>query len=465
MKILLINPPPRKKAPEDVVVPPLGIAYIAAVLENEGFQVDILDAYALQLTWNEFENIIKRKRPNVVGITGMTPVIDRSFKAADICKKYVDYVILGGPHVSAQVESALTQCSNIDFAVYWEGEITFSELVRKLEEGNTCNFGDINGIMYKDNGKIHVTKPRELIPNLGILPFPARHLLPNKMYKYPLAWHRRITTMFTSRGCPYGCIFCDKSIFGKKYRERSATNVVDEMEEIVTEFKIKSIIIYDDLFTLNKNRVIEICKGIVDRGLDIDWKCEGRVNLVDKEMLKWMKKAGCTLIAYGVESGTQKCLDFLNKKTTVQQAKDAFKATKEVGIKTLAYIILGIPVETWEDACRSIELVKEIDADYVQFSTLSPFPGTKFWDMSIEKGWYVEVNGVQNPHDADLKRPAAISENWDEQKLQDIIKLAHKEFYLRKRYMIKRLLSVRSYNELRFLFREGGALFSYVLQR
>ena len=464
MKILLINPPPQEVAQKDIIVPPLGIAYIAAILENEGFSVEILDAYALQLTWNEFEEIIKRKRPNIVGITGMTPVIDRAFKAADICKKYTDYVILGGPHASSQVESVLTQCSSIDFAVYGEGEFTFLELVRKLEEDN-CNFENINGLVYKDNGKIHITKPRELIRDLDALPYPARHLLPNKMYKYPLAKHKRITTMITSRGCPYSCIFCDKSVFGKKYRERSAVNVVDEMEEIVTKFKIRSIIIYDDLFTLNKKRVIEICKEIINRRLDIDWKCEGRVDLVDKEMLKWMKKAGCSLIAYGVESGTQKCLDFLNKKTTVQQARDAFMATKDVGIKTLAYIILGIPVETWEDACKSIEFVKEIDADYVQFSILSPFPGTKLWDMAIEKGWYRELKGVQNPHDADLKRPVTISENWNEQKLQDIIKLAHKEFYLRKKYIIKRLLSVRSLNELRYLFNEGKLLLSYLLHR
>lgn len=145
--------------------------------------------------------------------------------------------------------------------------------------------------------------------------------------------------MFTSRGCPYNCIFCDKSIFGSKWRARSPENIINELKDIVATLGVKTIIFYDDLFTVNKERAINICRGIIDAGLKITWKCEGRVNLVDEELLGWMKKAGCKMIAYGVESGNQRGLDYLNKNTTPAQIKRAFNLTHQAGIKTMAYFI------------------------------------------------------------------------------------------------------------------------------
>ncbi len=202
--------------------------------------------------------------------------------------------------------------------------------------------------------------------------------------------------MITSRGCPYHCIFCDKSIFGSKWRARSSQNVLEEIEEIVKDFKIKSIIIYDDLFTLNKQRVIEICQGILERGLRVEWKCEGRVDRVDAEMLRWMKKAGCSLIAYGVESGNQIGLDYLQKKITLAQIRQAFELTHKAGIRPMAYFILGIPVETFEQGLKTIEFARELKPEYAQFSILSPYKGTKLYEEAKAKGWYREVGGQQS---------------------------------------------------------------------
>ncbi len=458
MKILLIQPPARKIEHENVVVPPLGLAYLGAVLVKNGFEVKILDAFAEQLSWADFEERVAQERADLIGIGGMSAVIDSSFRALEISRKYTQYLTMGGPHVSAYREEIFQQCPQIDFAIYGEGEATFLELARKLEEGE--DLSSIRGLIRKEG----INPPRELLKDLNSLPFPARQLLPNDCYRYALTPGKSVTTMFTSRGCPYQCIFCDKSVFGSRYRARCPENVVGEMEEIVSGYKINSIIIYDDLFTMQRERVKEICKGIIEKKLKIDWKCEGRVSRMEEGMLRLMKKAGCSLIAYGVESGNQKVLDYLRKKTTVEQIREAFKLTKKVGIKPVAYFILGSPVETYEEALESIEFAKRLDPTYVQFSTLSPFYGTPLYTQVVEKGWYKEVD-AQNPVDKDRKRPAVITEEWSEEKLQRILKEAYGRFYGRPSYMLKRLLRVRTFSQLRDMVRAGLGIFKWYFHR
>jgi len=215
---------------------------------------------------------------------------------------------------------------------------------------------------------------------------------------------------------------------------------------VVNDFRINSVVFYDDLFTLKKERVKEICLGILERELEIEWKCEGRVNIVDEETLRLMKKAGCSMIAYGVESGNQKGLDYLNKGTKIEQIRRAFELTRKAGVKPMAYFILGIPVETYEDELRTIEFAKEIRPAYAQFSVLSPTPGTRLYDAAIEMGWYREVD-AQNPMDKDIKRPAIINENWDEDRLNRILREAHRRFYLSPWYIWERLKEIRDLKE------------------
>jgi radical SAM superfamily enzyme YgiQ (UPF0313 family) len=266
--------------------------------------------------------------------------------------------------------------------------------------------------------------------------------------------------MFTSRGCPYGCTFCDKSTFTSKWRARSAENILAEVDEIVGKYGVRSIIIYDDLFPVDKKRVKEFCEGVIKRNLKIDWKCEGRVNIVDEEMLALMKRAGCSMIAYGVESANQHGLDYLNKGTNPDMARAAFAATRKAGIRTMGYFILGIPVETYADAQRTIDFALELKADYAQFSVLSPFPNTPMYDDAIAKGWYHEVD-ARNPMDKDLKRPAIISENWDEAKLREILREAHRRFYLRPSRVIREVLSIRSFPQLKGKLAAAAKLLSW----
>ena len=457
MKILFINPPARKPEYHSIVVPPLGLLYVATHLKNAGYDIQIKDAFAEGMDWHHFESYIQDEKPDVIGIGGMSPVIDTTFKAIKIARPYARHIILGGPHASLYRESIFEQCPEIDSIVIGEGEETSLALIKAIETGKTA--AGIEGVTTKTISN----NDRELIPDIDTLRHPDRSLLPNQFYRYPLLKYRKVTTMMTSRGCPYGCTFCDKSIFVSEWRSRSVDSVLDELDEIVNAHKIQSVIFYDDLFTVNKDRVIGICEGILRKGYKISWKCEGRVNLVDLDVVKLMKLSGCQIIAYGVDSANQAGIDYLNKKTTVEQTIRAFDLTRKAGIQTMAYFILGIPVETFEDELKTIDLAKAIKATYAQFSILSPYYGTKVYDDAIKKGWYAEVD-AHNPMDKDLKRPVILSDNWDEQKLQRILKVAHREFYLRPAYMAQLFFSVRSVNQVASYVKEFSNIVSW-LQR
>ena len=438
MKIVLLNPPARNTHTGSLTIPPLGLAYIAASLRRAGYNVIIKDALAEKMGLAELGDFLRSESPDILGLSSMTPVLDTTIAAVKIARPFVSKIIVGGPHVSVRKQEIFQQCPEIDFGVVGEGEQTMVELVEALEAGREPV--SIPGVI----GKNFIGPPRSLLADIDTLPFPARDLLPLEKYHYPFSKGKRVTTLFTSRGCPFHCVFCDKSVFGSRWRGRSASNVVQEVDEIVNLYKITSLIIYDDLFTVDRARVNEFCESILRRGYQLDWKCESRVNLVDRETLKLMKRAGCSMIAYGVESGNQHGLDFLNKKIKLEQIRQAFKLTHQAGIETMAYFILGIPVETYEEELKTIKFAQEINPTYVQFSLLSPYYGTKLYKEAVAKGWYKEVD-AKNPIDQDLKRPVIISPpNWDEEKINKIVMRAYLYYYFRPKYIMQRLLSIRS---------------------
>lgn len=437
MKILLVNPPSGQPRRPTLMVPPLGLAYLAAVLRRAGYRVQVKDALAEGLGWEEFAAYLASERPDVLGLTGLSPTIATAFKAVRLARPLARTIVLGGPHVSVWGQEVFKQCPELDLGVVGEGEDTMVELAAALAEGASPE--GIAGVIGPD----FAGPRRKLLKDLNALPFPARDLLPLHRYAYPFAKSKRVTTLFTSRGCPYHCIFCDKSVFGSRWRGRRADNILAEIDEIVQVHRITSLIIYDDLFTLDQDRVQQVCEGILKRGYKLDWKCESRVNLVDPDTLKLMKRAGCSLIAYGVESGTQKGLDYLNKKITLKQIRRAFALTHEAGLETLAYFVLGLPVETYADELQTIRLACELNPTYAQFATLSPYFGTRLYAEALKQGWYRELN-IKNPADQDLKRAVLISPNWSEAGLKKILRRAHLSFYLRPSYILRRVAAVRS---------------------
>lgn len=437
MNILLVTPPARQPGRSGLVVPPLGLAYLAAVLRKAGYRVKIKDAFAEGLGWEEFAAYLAAERPEILGLTGISPTIDTAFKAVRLARPFARTIVMGGPHVSVWGREVFKQCPQLDLGVVGEGEDTVVELAATLADGSSPK--SIAGVISPD----FAGPPRKLLKDLNALPFPARDLMPLHRYAYPFAKSKRVTTLFTSRGCPYHCIFCDKSVFGSRWRGRSADNILAELDEIVRRHHLSSLIIYDDLFTLDQDRVQQVCEGILSRGYKLDWKCESRVNLVDPDTLKLMKRAGCSLVAYGVESGTQKGLDYLNKKITLDQIRRAFALTHEAGLETLAYFVLGLPLETYPDELQTIRLACEINPTYAQFATLSPYFGTRLYAEAVKQGWYRELD-VKNPADQDLNRAVLISSNWSEAGLKKILRRAHLSFYLRPNYILRRVAAVRS---------------------
>ncbi len=444
MKIMLINPPALGSRPDDITAPPLGLAYLAAVLLEAGHEVELIDAFALGMGFNKLERKLEESRPDLVGVGGMTPIIDSAFQTLSLARKYTDYLVLGGAHASAIGSDVFEEAPDLDALLIGEAEHSFAKLVECLESKGKDADLNIPGVLIP--GRDATERP--LIEDLDALPIPARQLLPNKRYRHPILSGGPVATMITARGCPFQCIFCDKSVSGNRFRARSADSVLDEMQNIVLQTGISRIIIYDDLFTLDKQRVVEICQGILERDLKIRWKCEGRVGRVDPQTLVMMKRAGCEVIAYGVESGNPRALEYLRKGVTLDQIQDTFAITRAAGIKTLGYFILGIPVESFEDELETIKFARKLKADYAQFGVLSPFAGTELYQEAQAKGWYREGR-ARGPAEQGTRRPMLITEEWTEDRIDRILSRAHRDFYYRPAYILRRLRSLASMDEFR----------------
>ena len=458
MKVLLVYPPAENMVTTNVpsfveeekgFYPPLGLMYVAAYAErNTEHNIEILDTQVERMNYAMIEHEIERKKPDIIGIQAMTFTLIDVILTAKIVKRVDEEikVVLGGPHVNIYPDETIS-IPEIDYMVLGEGEVPFTELIQNLEDIKKLK--EIKGLVFKEGERIVNTGSRELIDNLDTIPFPARHLTPYKKYYSLLAKRTPVTTMMTSRGCPYKCLFCDRPHLGKKFRARSAGNVVDEMEECVDR-GIKEFFLYDDTFSIEKQRAFDICNEILNRGLDIGWDIRTRVDNVNKELLEKLKEAGCERIHYGVESGNPEILKVLRKGITVEQARRAFKMTKEVGITTLAYFMIGSPRETKSQVLETIEFAKKLNPNFVHFSITTPFQATPLYYMGLEEGQ------LKNDYWKDFAKnptkdfvPELWEENLSREELIELLKYAYKSFYARPRYIIKEMLKVKSVEEFK----------------
>ncbi|MFH1623699.1 MAG: radical SAM protein [Pseudomonadota bacterium] len=468
MKVLLISPPSFNVIrgdssdifeEESGIYPPLGLMYIAAFLkENTKHSVEILDTQADGLTYPEIEAEIRRVSPDVIGITTLTFALLDVINIAKMVKT-IDgniHICLGGPHVYIYPYETI-KFPFVDSLILGEGEIAFGELVNALERKTPLS--EVKGVVSKDGSGPVNAGPREFNTNLDSLPFPDRGIIPYKKYNSVLAKDSLMTTMMTSRGCPFSCIYCHRPHMGKKYRTRSGINVVDEMEECV-KMGIREFMIFDDIFTLQRDRVFEVCEEIIRRRLDISWDIRSRVNTVDYEMLKQLKKAGCKRISYGVEAGTEKVLKALKKGTTVEQSEKAIKMTRELGITTLADFMLGSPEEDREDIKKTIDFALKLKPDFAQFTITTPYPATELYRQGLESGVIKEdywKKFAENP-DENFETPV-----WEEilpkEELMGLLNTAYGSFYLRPGYIMRNILKVRSFGEFRRKARAGLKVF------
>lgn len=432
MKVTLVNPPYPEHAHSHPPFIPLGIAYLGAVAEQAGHEVNVIDCQAEKLTVDAFKSRVSQGQPDVIGVTSTTLLYNQA-KAILTAAKEVHpnaTTMIGGSHVTFWDENALNECPAIDVIVRREGETTFTELLQRKQ--NNESFAGVLGTTIRGkDGKIIRHDDRPFLMNLDSLPSPAYHLLPID------AFHRMGKTIFplvTSRGCVQWCDFCSTvRMFGRGYRVRNPHKVVDEMEMLHNKYGESQFTFYDDAFTINRNHTIAMCQDILDRKLKVEWDCETRVDAVDKELLEIMHKAGCITVWFGVESGSTKILEKMHKKINREQVKDAFKMAQKAGMMTIASAVIGFPGETEETAWETINFINSLNPDDIGCYIATPYPGTPMYEEVVKNGWL----RVTDFNKYDTATPTFETPDLSMERLREIKYKAHQKFYLRPSYVFK----------------------------
>jgi radical SAM superfamily enzyme YgiQ (UPF0313 family) len=446
MNITLINPSQTgvygKMSTPDY--PPMGLAYIGAVLEKAGFSVKIIDIDADKISNNELIYLIRDS--DLIGLTATTPTFNNAHNLCKIIKeKTHKKIVLGGIHATIVPKECISS-PFIDFVIYGEGEITILELAQALKSGK--DFSKIKGLCFKKKNKIVINPPRELIPDLDSIPFPARHLFNHNKYVYPDSLSNPVMPILTSRGCPHGCTYCcTKLIFSRKMRFRSAKNVVDEIEHLIEKYHVKEIHFWDDNFTFDKKRVFEIHDELKRRHIKLNFAFPNglRVDQVDFDILKCLKDMGVYSVAFGVESGNQEILNNVKKGITIDQIKRAYFLAKKAGLETWSFFMIGLPGDTAKTIRKTIEFAIDLDPDIAKFHILKPFPGTEVFNELKAANHIIELDyskyGIHTP-------PVHRLETLSDKDLLNWSKIAYRKFYLRPIKIVKQLLRIKSLDRL-----------------
>jgi anaerobic magnesium-protoporphyrin IX monomethyl ester cyclase len=397
--IFLMTTAPPENSPWSIPMrlPPLGLSYVAAALEKGGFKVEMLDNYLLGKPIDEVQRLVLKANPEILGITCSSASYPRCVETAKAVKEVLPSckVVVGGWHPSYMPESML-QHPEIDYVVMGEGERAMTELATSIVKGEDPKaVAKVAGLAYKHHNGIMKT-PQRFIENLDEIPFLARHLLPMHLYEreIPFLNVKPFDTMNIARGCPFNCIYCEtRRLWGQTCRAFTPQRVIDEIEHMRTNYGTKGIYFVGDNFTINKKRTFALCKLIKESKLDIEWVCDTRADMISQDLLRLMKDAGCRTIWFGVESGSPRILEKINKGITNEQTVQAFKLCKEEGIQTASSFILGIPGETIEDMEVTYRFAKQLDPDWAQFNVYVAVPGSGLYDEVIQKGLYDRVDG------------------------------------------------------------------------
>jgi len=412
------------KAKADYLYPPTELLYVASYLRKYGYDVKAIDG-ALVKSPNQLFSKIKNPGYFITMVGIFSYKMDSNFIKM-LKEKFPKVpVIVFGQGASFITEDYLNVA---DYVVFGEPEKPILEIIQNKEE--------VIGVSYKKKGRVILNKKPNLLKNLDELPYPARDLINNSIYKH--AFMKPYAMVYSSRGCPYNCIFCTSKGYSPFYRIRSVENIINELKEIYYKYKIKNFGFIDETFTLNKNRIIAICKGLVESGLNMDWIALGRVDKVDEEILRWMKKAGCKIIMYGIESSDQKVLDFLKKDMKVDQIKKAIDLTRKCGIETHGFFIFGSPLDTKQTIVKTIKFAKKLKLDYASFNIFVPYPGTESF-MMLEKENQIKTRDWSK-YDQSLNELVYRHKFFKNKDIQKLIKKAYREFYLNPQFIIRRFL-------------------------
>jgi radical SAM superfamily enzyme YgiQ (UPF0313 family) len=436
-RVLLVNPPLSATerygslAAGGVYMPPLGLAILASQLRNAGYEPAILDAEALRLTIEDALAEIAKQAPDLVGFSAVTLSIENAANLAKRVKESLDCItLIGGVHVTVLPDDTLKRFSGFDFGIYGEGEETLIEFLQVLNAGG--NLEKVRGTVFRRGEDVVVTPPRPFIVDLDKLPYPAWDLLPEltKHYRPSVFSFHRLPAMalVTSRGCPGKCTFCYRGLFGNRFRMHSAEYVIGMIEQLVDEYGIRDIEFYDDTFLVNRKRLFRFCELIHEKKLDISWSANSRVNMVNQKVLDTMAEAGCYLVSYGIETGSQRLLDLLKKGITLEQVEHALEWTRKAGIQSKGYFMIGLVGETEQTIKQTEAFMLRLPLDYATINHYTPFPGSEDYGRVDSHGEFYNDWTTLNQHTV-----AFVPKGLTSEILEFSISRITRRFYLRPR--------------------------------
>jgi anaerobic magnesium-protoporphyrin IX monomethyl ester cyclase len=449
-KAVFINPYPSysKGANEATVQPPLGIAYIASSLEKHLISCQIIDAHALRLDRRTIYHKVKSFKPDLIGITTNIVTVDAALSLGKYLKSKFPKALLvfGGPYATGDPAYILRQTKG-DIVVIGEGEETIVDIAK-----HPGDLPSIPGIYYRKGNIIRHTNPRPLITDLDSIPFPAYHLLPDFSRYRSRSRRTPIGAILTTRGCPYGCIFCNKNIFGKTFRMRSPSNILTEMELLTARYGVRQIDILDDNFTLNTQHAEEVLDQIIQRNLHVllHFQSGVRADRLTPRLVTKMKRAGTYKAGIGIESGDPAIQKIIKKSLSLPQAVKAVTMLRKAGIVTVGFFMFGIPGETGETMQKTIDFAKKVNPHIANFSLAMPLPQTELFDIIKKKGKFLKTHGSETGFFTEHLRFEIGEVN--EQLIRKYMHIAYKSFYLRPSKIIDVLFSIRSYSELKWVF-------------
>ena len=454
-KVQLIYPPSRIVIREDrcqvssrviisPLLPPTDLMYLAAVAEAEGCLCKITDYTLDKKTFGDFAADIKDFRPDFLVISTTTPTLDDDLRICSAAKRILPdiRIIAKGAHFLKFSEKVMERFYDLDMIVRGEAEMTFKEVIQGKEPS------EIEGLTWRGPEGVISNPDRQFIEDLDSLPFPARHLIDNSLYVRPDN-NKPLGVIKVSRGCPYHCFFCLASpVSGTNVRMRSPENIIRELRLCIEKYGIRDFIFWSDIFSMSKQWVMELCRAIIDSGLKFTWSANTRADTIDIEMAEYMRKAGCVMVSVGVESGNQEILNKTGKGITIEQIRETFRIFKKAGLKTLAYYLIGLPWETRETAEETIRFSIELDSDFASFFTVTPLPGTRFFEYVLENGLFDTGVDIIQLYEDSYYCPTVKGHYLSKDEIAGLQKKAVRRFYLRPRYILKSLLRIHSWREL-----------------
>lgn len=426
------------------VHPPVGLAYLAGFIKKYGYEVEIIDSNALNISKEALINIIADHPSGIVGFTSVTATINLVCRICDEVKEKSDKIlIVGGQHATFKADEILAGCKSIDYIVRGEGEMTLLRLLHRLKINKTAK--GLMGLTYFENNKIISSPARPPIKNINKIPFPAWELLPRSKYRLngfqDIGFNgEQLGKLISTRGCPNKCTFCSSAHFWGKPRFRNVDNIFEELVYLTQKLKVRHIDFMDDCLTIPVSRFRELCNRIIESNLNFKWSCYSRVQNINEELVQLMKKAGCFMVLLGIESGNQKIIDSIKKQITLEQVTNAVTLFKKYNIDCLGFFMIGLPEDTKETVHETVNFARRLNLDFPFFSVTTPFPGTELYDWFISSNLsprHFEWNQLSTHGDTIYR-----TENLSSEEIKKLYDYAIRQCYLNPQFIMKLLINI-----------------------